>query len=62
MTIELEEIDDVLSECQSALEASNCPFSDWERDFIESVTDQFDRKGSLSEKQRETLKKIWEKI
>lgn len=34
----------------------------WEREFIESVSDQFGRRGSLSEKQVETLRKIYERV
>ena len=37
--------------------------TDWERQFIESVSDQWDRRHSLSDKQREILERIYvEKI
>jgi hypothetical protein len=35
--------------------------NDWERGFIESVNDQWHRKRSLSEKQKVTLGRIWDK-
>ena len=31
----------------------------WERDFIDSISDQFDRRGSLSDKQFEILENIY---
>ena len=33
--------------------------TDWEQDFIESVTDQFERSGHLSEKQEDVLERIY---
>lgn len=35
--------------------------SEWERNFIESVSDQWTRNKRLSEKQKEILGKIWDK-
>jgi hypothetical protein len=35
--------------------------SEWDRNFIESVTDQWTRNRRLSEKQKEILGKIWDK-
>jgi hypothetical protein len=34
----------------------------WERDFILSVSDQWHRRRTLTDKQIETLGKIWDKI
>lgn len=31
----------------------------WERDFMESITEQWDRTGSLSRKQQEILERIY---
>lgn len=56
------DIETMLSDCQSAARCSNHPFSKWELDFIESVSEQFEERGGLSAKQEETLTKIWEKI
>jgi len=35
------------------------PLTPWEKNFIESIADQFDRKGSLSEKQEAILERIY---
>ncbi len=35
--------------------------SEWEKDFIFSVNEQFQRKGDLSNKQCEILEKIYDK-
>lgn len=36
--------------------------SDWERNFIDSISNQFIKTGGLSDKQAELLDKIWEKV
>lgn len=36
--------------------------SDWERGFIDSIKIQLERGGSLTDKQVETLDKIWESV
>lgn len=36
--------------------------SKWEQDFFESVSDQFDRGKTLSEKQLEVIEKIYLKL
>jgi hypothetical protein len=35
--------------------------SDWERGFVESVSDQWTRNRKLSDRQKEVLGKIWDK-
>lgn len=35
--------------------------SDWEKGFFESVSEQWQRNRSLSEKQKEVLGRIWDK-
>lgn len=35
--------------------------SDWERNFIESVDDQWTRNRKLSDRQKEVLGQIWDK-
>jgi hypothetical protein len=35
--------------------------SDWEREFVESVSEQWTRRRSLSDKQKEVLGRIWDK-
>lgn len=41
--------------------ASETRLTEWEKGFVESVSDQWERRRSLSEKQREILGKIWDK-
>jgi hypothetical protein len=36
--------------------------TDWERTFIDSIRGQLERSRPLSEKQRETLDRIWERV
>ena len=36
------------------------PLSSWEDTFVESVSSQFERRGDLSDKQVETLTRIYE--
>lgn len=33
--------------------------SDWERNFVESIREQFDNRGDLSEKQTDILERIY---
>ena len=35
--------------------------TNWEANFIESISEQWDRNRSLSEKQKEVLGKIWDR-
>ncbi len=37
-------------------------FSKWELDFLDSVEEQFDESGFLTERQNEKLRQIWDKI
>jgi hypothetical protein len=43
-------------------EARESKLSDWERSFIQSISEQFAKTGSLSTKQMERLDEIWEKV
>ena len=36
--------------------------SKWEQDFIESITEQFEERGTLSDRQVEKLNQIYDKI
>ena len=47
----IEEINDIADEI--------C--SEWEYDFMGSITEQFEERGSLSEKQEEILERIYKK-
>lgn len=57
-----EEIEAALEDCETAMSASNCPFTQWEKEFIESIGEQFDERGGLTTKQEQILEKIWDKI
>jgi hypothetical protein len=39
---------------------SAASLTEWEKNFVDSVADQFDRKGALSPKQTATLRKIYD--
>lgn len=41
------------------LETPSKRLTSWEMDFLESVTDQFHHRGDLSDKQFETLERIY---
>ncbi len=42
-----------------ALEHPKRSLTTWETDFVESITDQFSERGSLSDKQEEILERIY---
>jgi hypothetical protein len=49
----------MIEDCQNREEK----LTDWERSFIDSIERQLSQPGSsLSEKQRETLDRIWERV
>ena len=56
------DIPEAIEDCCSALDARNCPFTAWEKEFVESIYEQWDDKGWLSERQKEVLQKIWNKV
>ena len=43
-------------------EARESRLSEWEAGFIDSLSKQIERGRSLTEKQDETLNKIWDKV
>jgi hypothetical protein len=51
-----------VDDCCSALGARNCPFTPWEREFVESVATQWEDRRRLTERQQESLERIWEKV
>ena len=53
-----EQIDDLVTEADYNPDI----FSDWEKQFIDSVADQFYDKGRISPKQEEIVERIWKKI
>lgn len=50
---------DVLSEWITAVNEDGLGLTDWELNFMESITDQFERTNSLSERQIEILERIY---
>ncbi len=58
-------VDSVFREIQTMLEVCQSEtdhLTDWEQSFIESVSDDFDRKGELSTKQYNLLKRLYDKV
>jgi hypothetical protein len=53
-----DEVEQIITDCENREER----LTDWERNFIDSVSKQFKEKGSLSPKQLEVLNKIWDKV
>lgn len=53
-----DQIETQLSVCADELEK----LTDWEKSFIESISDQFDRTAHLSTRQQEILKQIYDKV
>jgi hypothetical protein len=51
-----------LKEVFDDVEANTDRLTEWERQFLESVSDQFTQRGSLSEKQLEVLERIYLKL
>lgn len=50
-------IDTIMKQWQN----STKELTEWEHNFIESIYDQFERKGNLSDKQCEILERIYDK-
>lgn len=60
--MESDDIERALEDCESAMSASNCPFTAWEREFVESLVEQWDEKQHLTGRQRDVLAEIWDKV
>lgn len=43
----------------SELESPSRPLTEWENNFLESITEQFTSRGTLSDRQFETLERIY---
>lgn len=50
---------EVIRHFLSELENPNKTLTKWEEDFVVSISDQFDRSGSLSDKQFSILERIY---
>jgi len=59
-------IEQMIDDCRSVLDIDKAHggpgFSDWEKEFLDSIEDQYTDRGTLSEKQIAVLKKMWERI
>lgn len=54
--------DDDIAQMIEDCEARDSKLSEWEQQFIDSIGRQLARTGWLSQKQRERLEQIWERI
>ena len=48
---------DMITDCENR----ESKLTEWEGEFFESVSEQLYERGSLSQRQAETLERIWEK-
>lgn len=53
--------DDIASMIEDCMNRES-KLSEWEITFIQSLDEQFTKKGSITDKQWEKLDKIWERI
>jgi hypothetical protein len=60
------DVEEMISDCESAVGIDRSHggpgFGSWEEGFIESIREQFDERGSLTDKQIEKLTELWNKI
>ena len=54
------EEDELLKHMIETINGEGEDLSDWEISFMESITDQWDRKGYLSDKQKEIVERIYQ--
>lgn len=57
-----EMLDDVESAKEVSPKRGGLAISNWESEFIDSIREQFDDRGTLTEKQKNVLRKIWDRI
>lgn len=53
-----DDISQMIEDCEKRQEK----LSEWEQSFIDSISHQLAKSGSLSPKQQERLEQIWERI
>ena len=53
-----DEVSQMIADC----EARESRLTEWEASFIDSLSKQLERGRSLTEKQDETLNRIWDKV
>jgi hypothetical protein len=60
------EVQQMIGDCQNVRNVARCRggpgFSEWELEFLDSIDEQFGRRGWLSEKQIERLRQMWNRI
>jgi len=54
----IEENEDMLNDCMER----ERKFSEWEQNFIDSLSSYMDKGGFLSERQEDTLERIWNRV
>lgn len=54
----MEDVQAMIEDC----EKRESKLSDWERGFIDSISEQFARHGGLTPKQYARLEEIWNKV
>ena len=61
----LADVEDALSACETAADVpkhnGGPGFSQWELEFLESIREQFDARGSLTERQQEILQGMYDR-
>jgi hypothetical protein len=60
--MDLSEITDKAIDYMLGELADNLKLTSWEKNFVESISDQWERKRFLTDKQKETLGRIWDKV
>jgi hypothetical protein len=50
---------DIIRQMFQALENPHKDLTEWEENFLESISDQFEKRGTLSDKQFEILDRIY---
>lgn len=62
MSMDDSEVEEKIQDCMEASTCVNVNFTKWERDFICSVDDWYRTRGHISDRQKDCLQRIWNKI
>lgn len=54
----MDDIEQMIDDCQNWQKKMN----EWEQNFIASISQQYDERGTLSPAQHDKLESIWEKV
>jgi hypothetical protein len=57
-----QKVDDCMSVINITVSRGGPGYNDWEKEFLESVEDQLNGGGGLTEKQEKVLQRLWDKI